>query len=137
MHSKNLFITSTAGSSMYPSLKKGQKILIKKESPDKLQIGDIISYHYNDKIICHRLIRKETSNGSLIFRTRGDNQLDLSCPVYKAQVVGKVIGVLQNRKILSIDNGWRKYFYWYGSKIRTLLKKSLNFMEQICRFNLN
>ena len=84
--------------SMYPTLQKGDIILIKRNNDYKK--GDIITYDYeSDYLVTHRIIEKNTK----FFITKGDNnnseddnfiQLD--------NIKGKVILILNRKNQISI-----------------------------------
>ena len=65
--------------SMVPTIKVQDAIIIGRVDPNDLEQGDIISYlatdsYYSGKVITHRIIGiEEASDGTLLFRTKGDN----------------------------------------------------------------
>lgn len=65
--------------SMVPTIKVQDAIIIGRVDPSDLEQGDIISYlatdsYYSGKVITHRIIGiEEASDGTLLFRTKGDN----------------------------------------------------------------
>ncbi len=69
------YLSSIASDSMYPALKRGDGIIIKKltdEEKNNLQVGDIIAFYDGDVIVTHRIVRID--NGREIqFITKGDN----------------------------------------------------------------
>ena len=69
------YLSSIASDSMYPALKRGDGIIIKKlsdQEKDNLQVDDIIAFYEGDVIVTHRIIRID--NGEEIqFITKGDN----------------------------------------------------------------
>jgi len=79
------------GSSMYPFVRTGDKLLIEPKSPAELSIGDIIFYQRATGIyIAHRLIKK-ISSATLI--TKGDNVDYYDVPVPIEQVLGRVVSI--------------------------------------------
>lgn len=69
------YLSSIASDSMYPALKRGDGIIIKKlkdEEKDNLQVGDIIAFYDNNIIVTHRIIRIDKTN-EIQFVTKGDN----------------------------------------------------------------
>jgi signal peptidase len=65
-------LSSIASNSMYPSLQKGDAIIIKKLNEQEigdLQLGDIIAFREGDYIITHRIIEIEKG----YYTTKGDN----------------------------------------------------------------
>ena len=62
--------------SMKDVYQRGDAVLVykyTKDNADKVNIGDILVYQYNDTVITHRVIDKYYSNGHIAFRTKGDN----------------------------------------------------------------
>ena len=83
-------ILNVMSNSMNPTIKKGDKIIIKKQN--EYEIGDIITYMNNDEnLITHRIIEKYED----VFITKGDNNnAEDSEKIQKTQVLGKVISIL-------------------------------------------
>lgn len=79
--------------SMVPSLDIGSLIIIREIEPEKLKVGDIITYggEESQKTVTHRIV--EICKGErLSFITRGDaNDVNDPLPVRGEAVVGKVI----------------------------------------------
>jgi signal peptidase I len=67
---------------------------ISKEDMDTIQIGDVLAYERNNKMIVHRVIEIiNLENGRYEFITKGDANSSNDSPVYSETVVGKVVGV--------------------------------------------
>jgi len=65
-------LSSIASNSMYPAIKKGDAIIVRKlneKEKENLKVGDIIAFNEDDFIITHRII--EIKDG--IYVTKGDN----------------------------------------------------------------
>jgi len=65
----------TCINSMYPALKKGDGIIIKKlsdEEKENLQVGDIIAFYDGNIIVTHRITRIDR-DGEIQYVTKGDN----------------------------------------------------------------
>lgn len=107
---EDLSFFETRGFSMWPFLKEGEKLIIKKTKAQDLRIGDIILYRLDSQLVCHRLIRKdsEVRKGYLIY-TRGDNGGKLEGPVASEAILGMAIAVIKNNRIISLS-GWRRVF---------------------------
>lgn len=71
---------------MQPDLKKNSIAIIKKT--DKVEVGDIITYVYQDKLTTHKL--KSYNNDGTI--NTGSNYADDTYHIKKEQIDGKVIG---------------------------------------------
>jgi signal peptidase I len=84
--------------SMVPALSRGDLVLIERIAPDQIKVGDIIvykvpqvfqtKYGYAPKV-CHRVIRIDTSQKELSFRTKGDAAGEDPFMVIPQDIVGK------------------------------------------------
>jgi len=70
------------GTSMQPAYEPGDLILIEEVSPSDIEVGDVIVYTvppmvrsvYNyPLVVAHRVIKVDTAQGTISFRTKGDN----------------------------------------------------------------
>ncbi|NLB88407.1 MAG: signal peptidase I [Syntrophomonadaceae bacterium] len=82
--------------SMYPSIKIGDMIIVKKCKADQINKGDIIQFEIENKIrIVHRVIDIKEENGQRYFITKGDNNISPdSDPVLAHQIKGNVVAIL-------------------------------------------
>ena len=103
--------------SMVPTINVEDGIIIQRIEPEHIKQGDIISFlatesYYNGKVITHRVIGIEkSSDGKLLFRTKGDhNNVADSFLVNEENVYGKVIFRIPMlgyiRQFLSTYFGW-------------------------------
>lgn len=106
--------------SMEPEIPVGGIVIVHKQKPSSLKVGDIISFYSNDMTISgeintHRIVEiKDSDSGEKIFRTKGDaNDAVDTAAVFEVDIIGKVIlnvgmvggsvlGVLRNPKIIFI-----------------------------------
>ena len=74
------YAIAIASNSMSPTFERGSVAIIKKIDGDysNLDIGEIIAYHYENKIIAHRIDKITEINGKKYFYTKGDanNSID-------------------------------------------------------------
>ena len=103
--------------SMVPTINVEDAIIIQRIEPENIKQGDIISFlatesYYKGKVITHRVIGIEkSSDGSLLFRTKGDhNNVADSSLVNEKDIYGKVIFRIPMlgyiRQFLSTYFGW-------------------------------
>lgn len=103
--------------SMVPTIMVQDAIIIGRVDPSDLEQGDIISYlatdsYYSGKVITHRIIGiEEASDGTLLFRTKGDNNnVADGTLVDEDNVYGKVLFRIPMlgyiRQFLSTYFGW-------------------------------
>lgn len=86
--------TFTDTNSMDPVFDVGANTVRIKVPADSLQVGDIISYQYGDKIIIHRIVHIDQDEQGLYFVLKGDNN-PTSDPmkVRPDQILGKVVAI--------------------------------------------
>ncbi len=83
-------IATVSGSSMWPTLKKGDLVAVKGvDAVDDLQVGDIIAFRHGNGLAVHRIVSIEGE----VITTRGDANLQEDPPINIDQVVGKLISV--------------------------------------------
>ena len=65
---------------MDPKIPVGSFVLIKKASPEEIEVGDIITFYTDDpdpvvagRTITHRVLSITQENGKYVFETKGDN----------------------------------------------------------------
>ena len=69
-------LIAIGSNSMKDVYQRGDAVLIykyNKNDIDKINIGDILVYRYNNTVITHRVVDKYYSDGHMAFRTKGDN----------------------------------------------------------------
>lgn len=88
------------GTSMFPVLVSGDRVLVKRSSIEDLNPGDIIVWSdETQKLIAHRVISIESSLSPSLIITRGDTCVGADPPVKMSQVLGKVVAVLRDQKV--------------------------------------
>jgi len=93
----------TTGFSMWPFLKSGERLVVKKMPIKELKIGDIILYRGNNQLVCHRLIKKVKTKERCLLYARGDNSNYSPELVTEEIFLGKAISIIKNGKIISLD----------------------------------
>ncbi len=101
-NTEDLLFFETSGFSMWPFIRQGEKLVIKKVPVDDLRAGDIISYRANHQLVCHRLVKKNRD----FFYTRGDNSISSPEMITKEMFIGKVVGIIKNNRMISLTS-WR------------------------------
>ena len=91
--------------SMKDYIEKGDVILIEQtDDPSKFKIGDIMAFHYDNKIIVHRIIIKENRDGRIYYKTKGDNnEKEDAIFISRDMVKGKVLGRI---KYIGLPSVW-------------------------------
>lgn len=86
----------TDTNSMDPIFDQGSNTLeIKPETPADVEVGDIISYYYGERIIVHRVTDIGTDEAGVFYTVQGDNnESNDPIKVRFDQIHGVVIGIL-------------------------------------------
>lgn len=81
---------AVASGSMYPSISKGDVVIIEKDV-NNLKIGNVIAYKYDNIIIVHRLVKIVNSGDETYYYTKGDsnNMID-NYPISIENIIGVV-----------------------------------------------
>ncbi len=123
------------GQSMFPTLRHGDRILIKKISPLKVKVRQVVVYENGSFIACHRVVRKENTFDGLVFYIRGDSNR-LVEKIKGDRILGKVEGVERKGKLkfLSLENN---LIYCFFINVSYLFKDILKIsIEKIYSFAL-
>lgn len=87
------FLT-VASDSMYPTLQKGDVIIISGDTSN-LHVGDIIIFNIGNKYVVHRIVEIKLIDNVNYFITKGDNNITRDpFSITQQQIVGKVVGVI-------------------------------------------
>lgn len=86
------FMIGVGSNSMAPYIKKGDAIIIRKlDKNTDVEVGDVIAFKSDKKIVVHRVDDVSKSNGKTVYITKGDanNSVDINA-VKKKQIKGIV-----------------------------------------------
>lgn len=84
---KEVFIM--VSESMEPEINVGDIVILEKYDNQELKIGNIISYKYNEEIITHRIIGIIEIQDKIIYKTKGDNNLQNDeISIEKSDIIG-------------------------------------------------
>lgn len=87
------FYAVTIGSgSMTPSLGVGDVVIVKKTKDyEGLEVGDILVYNKETKVVVHRITEKKKVDNEYIFKTQGDaNDAEDWYDIYEEDIIGTV-----------------------------------------------
>ena len=94
------------GESMRPFIRDGDILEITPVNGEEIRLGDVIFYHVGRRrMVAHRVIKKITENGKLIFLTRGNSNTGEGEKVYPEQIMGRVKAIERNGRKTRIDYG--------------------------------
>ena len=104
----NLSFFETTGFSMWPFLRGGEKLIIKRTPIGNLKVGGIIIYRANNQLVCHRLIRKAKERERYMLYARADGSLSSPEPVTEEMFLGQAVSIIRNGKIISLNGTKRQ-----------------------------
>ena len=102
------------GASMFPTLRSGDKVIIKKYSVLDLNVRDIVVANINGRNICHRIIKKNIKSNSMEFTLKGDCRVGVEL-VQGGQVLGKAIAFERQGKICLLRFVNSKFYVWFAA----------------------
>lgn len=92
--------------SMLPTFARGDTVLIEKidEEYNKLLVGDILAFSFNNQILVHRIVSIEENNGIFIIKTKGDNNEEIDgWTVSNDMIYGKVVFIIPYIGLPSVE----------------------------------
>ena len=111
-------IKDSGGSSMFPILKAGDKLIIKKIDTNTIKKGDIIVGTINNKTIGHRVIKAINSK----ITTQGDNCRKPDTSINRDAILGLVTGYIRAGKEKTLSSPkyrfWRFMILYFGFIVR-------------------
>jgi signal peptidase I len=93
------------GGSMFPTLISGDVLSIEACAADVVEIGDIVVMCEADRVFAHRLVDKQLERNEPFVITRGDAHWQNDPPRPASVVVGRVVGVARNGRVLRAPFG--------------------------------
>lgn len=89
------FPTAIVTGSMSPDIAVGDVVIVRKVTPEEIELNDIIQFKVNHASITHRVIDYGEEEGRPVFKTKGDANANTDVdPVFYEQITGKVVYVI-------------------------------------------
>ena len=93
------------GTSMWPIIRSGDGIVVEQIPEELIRVHDVLVFSTGgEKLIAHRLVRKEGVPGQFRYIFRGDFRRYLDKPVYFPSIVGKVVAIERRGKTIRTDS---------------------------------
>ena len=130
----NPITVSIGTSSMSPSIRPGDSVLVAPATPEGLRRGDLVLIDNGEAFIVHRLLAMKRGNGTGLALTRGDGVRRFDEPVPADRIVGKVLKIHRANGVTDLSSPARRcgqriaalYFLWQGYALQAARKiKSL------------
>jgi ATP-binding cassette subfamily B protein len=99
---------SMCGNSMYPTLKSGDVGIVEKCSIADIQIGDIIVFKQNGKLVAHRLVKIIVNDGTHLLVAKGDKNKHPDKPFTTEAFIGKVCSFQRRNKKRRLESNKMK-----------------------------
>lgn len=90
------------GDSMYPTIRNGEAITIAAVSPDEVVRGDVLLCRRDMRLLAHRVVGVTTRGIERLFHLRGDAKAACDAPVGADALVGKVVSVCRNGRMIPL-----------------------------------
>lgn len=88
---------------MEPTLRRGDRLLLRRVSADGLRVGDIVLAEIDGRKVCHRVIALDCTGGGLCLLLRGDASFSPPDRVPFQACLGKVSAVIKHGGAVSLE----------------------------------
>ncbi len=121
------------GHCMKPLLRENDLITVKPITIDQLKYGDIVLYHIEGRLKCHRFLTFKTIEGKQYLITKSDRRLRYDIPVPYDFFLGTVIRVKKGAIIVDYETAkWKRINYCLGK-----LSPFLSIVEYCIKFPIH
>jgi signal peptidase I len=91
------------GGSMWPWVRGGDVLIVRRASLRALRRGDIVLYARDARLFAHRLLRlRRSAGGRAVLITKGDTLAHTDAPISAEEFLGRVEAVERNGRIVSL-----------------------------------
>jgi signal peptidase I len=94
--------------SMFPSLRPGDAVVTKRTPIEEVRCGDIVVVGESEHYVVHRVIRRLRRKEETGILTKGDISLFVDNPALKEHLIGKVIRIVRNGRVIDPDRFTRR-----------------------------
>ena len=101
---KMIMLASSVGESMYPIIHNRDRLRIRIDSNVNYQIGDIVAYLRDGRLIAHRIIKIIKIGKRKIYYFKGDNNSGIDSYVKKKSILGKVEEIISSDSTIDLTN---------------------------------
>ena len=91
------------GISMYPTIRDGEVITVAAVSTEEVVLGDVLLCRHGQRVLAHRVVGMTTCGTERFFELRGDAKAACDPPVRASAIVGKVVGVRRNGRVVPLS----------------------------------
>ena len=91
------------GHSMHPTIRDGEAITVAAVSTARVVRGDVLLCRHGTGALAHRVVGVTGSGMERFFELRGDARTSCDTPVGVGAVVGRVVGVRRNGRVIVLS----------------------------------
>ncbi len=91
-----------SGRSMLPLLEPGDQLKVL-HGQSHVDVGDVITFYKDDTFVAHRIMQIKTKQNRPVIISKGDNTPQFDPPLRLQEIVGRVIAVERNGRLMKID----------------------------------
>jgi len=94
------------GTSMYPTIRDGEVVTIAPIACGEIVRGDVLMCRHSERFLTHRVVAVNDftgCDGDRVFHLRGDAKAACDAPVAAVNVVGRVISVDRNGRVIPMS----------------------------------
>jgi signal peptidase I len=91
------------GISMHPTIRDGEAITIAPVVTDDVVSGDVLLCRHGQRVLAHRVVAVTTCGTERFFELRGDANASCDTPIGANAIVGRVVGVRRNGRLLLLS----------------------------------
>jgi hypothetical protein len=88
---------------MYPTIRDGETITVAPVATDDVVSGDVLLCRHGQRVLAHRVVVVTTCGTERVFELRGDARASSDAPVGADAVVGRVVGVRRNGRVIPLS----------------------------------
>ena len=112
-----VFRFRVASWSMYPTVRKGDELLVEPVSPSQIRLGDLLVFHDRGRLLCHRLVAVDMAGSEPRLLTKGDAATACDAPLEPGRVLGRVTAVKRGwlwfgRLAVCLDRWRERFIHW-------------------------
>ncbi len=94
-----------------PFLEDGDKLRVL-HGQSHAGVGDVITFYKDDIFVAHRIMQKKTQQNRPVIITKGDNAPQFDPPLRLQEIVGRVIAVERDGRLMKMDTLSWKVLGW-------------------------
>lgn len=87
---------------MYPTIRDGEPVTVAPVRASAIARGDVVLFRHGRRVLAHRVVGVTSSGRERFFELRGDAKVAPDGRVDASAIVGKVVNVRRNRRVIPL-----------------------------------